>query len=255
MPDATLKDLFGAELLMRYDASDASKLFTDTAGTIAATNGSEVKCWKPTADAVLNVNLTNANGPQFQTNYASSGYAALVFDGVNDAMLNTTTGLSTGQRAFVLAVFTWIGAAGTLWCRGNGSAWLRGFCSTTGDQQQDSVVGLNSSSGLPTGRRVAAFVAGANQSQVDSLGFSGGSRANQVPATTSAAFTVGALNTGSLSQFGNFAVNEIVVVGAACEWGQVLRGATLLRSKWGITDPNAVPQQPATGFPLTRLVN
>ena len=253
MPDATLKDLFGAELLMRYDASDASRLFTDTAGTIAATNGAEVKCWKPTADAAFNVNLTNANGPQYQANYASSGYAALVFDGVNDVLLNAATGLSSGQRASVLLVHTWIGPAGTSWCRGNSTAWLRGYhANTTSDgMQQPSAIFSNT---VPSGRRVMASVAGSGQSQIDILGFSSGDRTN-FASGISGALTIGALNTGSLSQFGNFALHEILVIGSNCEWGQVLRGAALLRSKWGITDPNAVPQQPATGFPLTRLVN
>lgn len=242
MPDATFSNLFSPELLLHYDASDAASLFTDTGGTSAASNGNEVKCWKPASDATLAVNLTNANGPTYRSNYASSGYAALEFDGTNDALLNTSTGMTTGQRAFVLAAFTFIGASNTLWCRGNGAAWQRGLCSTTTDALQDSGVGTITSSGIPSARRVTAWVAGANQSQVDSLGFSAGNRSNHTPGTLTAAFTVGALNTGSLSQFGNFALHEIMVIGANCEWGQVIRGAKILRNKWGVTDPNALPQ-------------
>ena len=252
MADATLANLFSAELLLHYDASDAASLFTDTSGTSAASNGNEVKCWKPQSDAALAVNLTNSAGPAYRSNYSSSGYAALEFDGSNDALLNTSTGMTTGQRAFVLAAFTWIGSSNTLWCRGNGAAWQRGLCSTTSDALQDSSVGTITSSGITSGKRVAAWVAGANQSQVDSLGFSAGNRSNHTPGTLSAAFTVGALNTGSLSQFGNVAVHEIVVVGANCEWGNVLRAAKLLRTKWGVTDPNATPQYSAGGV---RMVN
>lgn len=257
MPTATLTDLFGAELLLHYDAGDAASLFSDTAGTSLAGDGVEVKCWTPQSDAALQVNLTNANGPTRRVNYAATGFAALEFDGVNDALQSTAAGLTTGQRAFVLSAFTWIGAsANTLWCRGNGSAWQRGYCAPTTDALQDSGMGIFGTGTQPTGRRVVAWCAGANQSQVDSLGFCAGNRSNHTPANLSGAFSVGALNTGSLSQFGNFAMHEIVVIGANCEWGQVLRAATLLRSKWSVTDPNATPQTSAAvgGLPLGRLV-
>jgi len=252
MADAVYADLFGSDILLHYDASDATSLFTDTACTTAASDGNEVKGFTPQADADLAINLTGTNGPAYAANYSSTGYPALVFDGSNDALLNSSTGMATGQRAFVLIAETWIAGSGTGWNRGNGGDWQRGFFSTTSCGMQDSVVGLISFA-TPAGRRVTSHVAGANQSQTDCLGVCGGTRSNQTPAGLSGAFTLGALNTGALSQFGNFALHEVMVIGEDCEWGQVLRAAKIMRDKWGITDPNAMPQAPGGGgasFPL-----
>jgi len=254
MADATFADLFGAELYLHYDASDASKLFTDTGGTSAASNGNEVKCVKPQADASLAVNLTNTNGPTYRSNYASSGYAALEFDGVNDALQNLTTGIGTATRGFVLIASTPLNA-GTNWCRGSGgSVFLRGFAGTTSDAMQNASL-TTSVSGVPSGRRVTAYCAGQNQSQIDALGFSAGSQTNYITSDLTGAFTLGAIYTGSLSQFHSMAFYECLVIGPNCEWGQVLRAAKILRNKWGITDPNALPQAVAAGKPSSPFLS
>jgi hypothetical protein len=243
MADATYEDLLGSDILLHYDVLDAASLFTDTGGTSAASNGNEVRCIKPQSDAALQVNLTNSTGPTYRSNYASSGYPALEFDGVNDALLNVSTGITTGQRLFVLCAFTFIGSSNTLWCRGNGSFWCRGLCSTTVDGFQSTTSGGSAqTASMPAGRRVTAWAMGSSQSQVDALGFSAGNNANASD-SMSGAFTLGALNTGSLSQYGNFAMHEVMVVAGSCEWGQVLRSAKIMRNRWGVTDPNATPQK------------
>lgn len=246
MADATFADLFGDELYLHYDASDASKLFTDAGGTSAASDGNEVKCIKPQADAFFQVNLTNANGPAYRSNYASSGYAALEFDGTNDVLQNLSTGIGTATRGFVLFASTPLNS-GTNWCRGaSGSVFLRGFPGTTSEAMQNASLTL-SMTGLASGRRVTAYVGGANQSQIDALGFSVGNQVNYITSGLTGAFTLGAIYTGSLSQFHQMAFYECLVIGPNCEWGQVLRAAKILRNKWGITDPNALPQAASGG--------
>lgn len=244
MADATFVDLFGTDILLHYDASDAASLFTDTGGTTAAVDGNEVRCWKPQSDASLAINLTNSAGPTYRANYSASGYPALEFDGVNDALLNSSTGLTTSQKVFILAVYDTIGSSGTVWARGNTGAWLRAFFSSGAELlQTSSGTGANIAMGLSADKRVMAYVAGTGQTQLDALGFSAGVQASGMPPSLTGAVTVGALNTGSLSQFGGMAFHELMVIDGTCEWGQVLRGAKLLRAKWGITDPNATPQK------------
>lgn len=238
--DATLTDLLGSDILLHYDVNNAASLFTDTGGTMSASNGNEVKCVKPQADAAFQVNLSNSTGPTYRSNYAASGYAALEFDGVNDALLNASTGMSTGQKTFIITAYTWISAAGTLWNRGN-SQWTRAYGSSTTMGIQDSLGGFVTAA-APAAKIVGCFVAGSGQTQIDLLGFSTGDLHNSVSGSLTGAFTAGALNTGSLSQFGNFALHELLVIGAGCEWGQVLRASKLLRTKWGVSDPNSTPQ-------------
>ena len=238
---ATLTEILGdGAVVMHYDASGSSVLFTDTAGTAAvASDGQSVKCWRPEPDAALQVNLTETtNAPTYTASDSGSGYKAVTFDGSNDVLSNSSTGLSTGQRVFIAAVFRFIGATNTLWNRGT-SAWQRGLCSTTADGLQTSDGILINASGIPTGRRAAVWVARESQTEVNSYGFCVGNRSSGTPVTLNSSFHLGAL-TGA-SQFGNFALNEIVLISDDCEWGQVLRAATMLRYKWGITDLSPDP--------------
>lgn len=259
MPDATFTSLFGTDLLLHYDVTDSASLFTDTGGTSAASNGNEVKCLKPQLDAALQVNLTNANGPIYRSNYSSTGYAALEFDGVNDALVNTSTGL-TSTRFFTLSVITPISTQGTIWNRGstvanmartywNGSAGSYLFQSLGGTND----FGTNFT--LATGKICIATVLGSDQSQIDSLGFSGGRQNHVLSSSIAEHFNVGVSNFSGFTQFGNFAFHEMLLIGADCEWGQVLRGAKILRNKWGITDPNGTPQAGGTSRPSSPFLS
>lgn len=108
---ATLFQLLGSALALHYDASDASKLFTDTGGTVLVADGNTIKCWKPNSDAALQVNLTEAtNGPTYRANYSATGFAGVEFDGVNDALEQLTTGFVPGSRMSSLAVVSPISA-------------------------------------------------------------------------------------------------------------------------------------------------
>lgn len=255
MPNATLADLFGVNLLLHYAADGASKLFTDTGGTAPAADGNAIKCWKPEAAAVYQVNLTEGtNGPAYRADYAGTGYKALEFDGTNDVLSNSAPGFGTGEGGFFLSVYTPIGASNTIWSRGNsGSHYIRHLGATTAGSIQSSVGGPVASGTLPNARRCVACAFQSAQSQIDVLGFSGGNQTNWVSASLSAWFQVGAFNTGSptFSQHGNFALHEVAVISTGSEWGQVLRAAKVLRNKWGITDPNTMPQAAAAGGLMT----
>lgn len=259
MADATLADLFGSNLLMHYMADGASKLFTDTGGTVAANDGDAIKCWKPESDAAWQVNLTETtNGPAYRANYASSGYKALEFDGSNDVLSNSAPGFSTSQRCHILAAVTPIGASNTLWHRGSSAShYYRALIATTTMGSAGSGGTGPTASSLTNAKRVAAYAFHSDCTEVNCYGRSAGNNSDMLTASVSAWFVLGAFNTGtpSFSQFGNFALHEIVVVHDDVEWGQVIRGATILRNKWGVADQNSLPQAVAAGSlnPITSV--
>jgi hypothetical protein len=253
MADAVYADLFGSDILLHYDASDATSLFTDTACTTAASDGNEVKGFTPQADADLAINLTGTNGPAYAANYSSTGYPALVFDGSNDRLGATTTGL-TGDRFFVIVAYTPIsGSASTVWWRGSITRLARLLYVGTGATQTQLQTGINSSYisiGLPSGISSKVCVA----SDVGDAGFQLASLTNVVGNTADGldnampeTFYLGAGDNSGWYQGANIAFHEILLVGSLCEWGQVIRGAKIMRDKWGITDPNAMPQAPGGG--------
>jgi hypothetical protein len=257
MADATILDLLGTDIHLHYDVSDAALIFEDTSGTDAAEDGDVVKCLKPTAHAVLAVNLTEAtNGPTYAANYSGSGYPAIVFDGTNDLLRNGSTGATAG-RFFGLCVLTPVGV-GRVWARGNSTTAYSSLyinSSTVPRYQSHNGTTLTDLTITTSGRVCVAQCFGANQQQIDGLGASSGtsSATSPVHASLAAELTLGALWTGSASQFGSVAFHELLIIGGSCEWGQVLRAAKLLRTKWGITDPNGTPQSASGGgIPIAR---
>ena len=258
MADATYQDLFSTDILLHYDASAASTIFEDTGGTDAAEDGDVVKCLKPTSISALSAALTEAtNGPAYRANYASSGYAALEFDGTNDILGNTAAGLSA-VRFFVLYCVTIIsGTSGTLWWRGDGlTHFLRNYISATNTPAFQTAGGTAFFTTLSavTGRMVLATVFGDNQNQLDSLGICVGNKSTgTVSASVADRLYIGAGYNAGVYQPANIAFHEMLYIAGTVEWGQVLRGAKLMRSKWGITDPNGTPQAASGGgIPIAR---
>lgn len=256
MADATYTDLFGSEIFLHYDASDATSLFTDTGGTSSASDGNEIKCIKPQADAALLVNLTNANGPTYNSNYNATGYPGLKFDGVNDALFAATTGLTAG-RFFVLLAFDRPSSLGTRvqWFRGNSAShYVQSFASANAlsfDQNGGSGgYSVVTPGGSISGPQVLAYAIGSNNQQVDGLNIAAAKSGN-VSASITEEFILGAQRiAGTLALFDTFSFREMLLIGDNCEWGQVIRGAKILRNKWGVTDPNALPQAASAGNPM-----
>lgn len=254
MANATFANLFSTDLLLHYDVSDAASLFSDTGGTTAASDGGPTRALGPQSDAALQVFLTNSNGPTYRSNYASSGYPALEFDGVNDALVQATTGLTAGVRFFVLLVMTPIAGAGTAWSRGtSASHFSRLYISTAPTYLGQSVGGASTfsqSASFASGKICIAMTLGDNQNQIDGLGQCiGTQQTGTVSESLNAKFSLGVADFSGLTQYGNFAFHELLLIGQNCEWGQVLRGAKILRNKWGITDPNALPQAASAAKP------
>ena len=245
---ASYTDLLGSEILLHYDVSDSSTLFTDEACTSAASDGNEVKGVTSQSDAALSPNMTGANGPTYRANYAASGYAALEFDGVNDRLGNATTGL-LAERFFVLAAYTPIsGADETIWCRGSiAGPFVRFLYIGTGALQsyvQTRESGSVYSFQLPTGvsSKVVVVVEAANElTQVSSGTSTYGKATDAIDASLTEKFYFGAGENSGIYQPANAAIHEIMLVGKNAEFGQVVRASTIMRDKWGVADNNALP--------------
>lgn len=158
MANATFANLFGSDLLLHADASAPSSLFTDAACTSLASDASEVKGCTQQSDATITTPFTGTNGPTYRANYASSGYPALEFDGVNDRLGVSGVGLTISDF-MVLCCFTRIsGTASTVWYRGNNIAnVIRQLY--TGDAGHQIQYGIASSYSGPT---ISTSVTGRN---------------------------------------------------------------------------------------------
>lgn len=75
-------------LLYQLSASDTANLWANDAKSTPVSNGSVVAAWTPKAGSITTdaLQTNNTLRPLWSSNYASSGYPAVVFDGSNDAM-------------------------------------------------------------------------------------------------------------------------------------------------------------------------
>lgn len=76
-------------LVYHLDALAPTSLWADDAKTTAATNGSVVAVWSPNALSSVTtdaIQTSNTKRPLYRTNYSSSGYPAVEFDGSNDEL-------------------------------------------------------------------------------------------------------------------------------------------------------------------------
>ena len=92
VPAFTPASISGLQLWL--DASDASTLFTDSAGTTAATaNGDPVGRWADKSGNARHATQTDGTKKPSRTNSAQNALTGLTYDGVND-FLNASTGLT-----------------------------------------------------------------------------------------------------------------------------------------------------------------
>ena len=90
VPAFTPASISGLQLWL--DASDASTLFTDSAGTTPATaDGDPVGCWRDKSGNGYHVTQTDGTAKPLRQNSAQNGRMAINFDGINDRLIRSST--------------------------------------------------------------------------------------------------------------------------------------------------------------------
>jgi len=103
VPAFTPASISGLQLWL--DASDASTLFTDSAGTTAATaDGDPVGCWKDKSGNAKNATQPNGTKKPLLKINAKNSKNTIRYDGVDDGMINAV-GLTSGTYSGVIHVF------------------------------------------------------------------------------------------------------------------------------------------------------
>jgi len=124
----TIYTVLGSRIIGEWAADVPSNIFTDTAGTTLATNGDAVAAWGPTSYSLtsgLATQTTAGSRPIYRSNYASSGYPAIEFDGSNDGLLipHVSAWNSTGVTAFCVCSADTISNWRWAWLRSPNQSW------------------------------------------------------------------------------------------------------------------------------------
>jgi len=103
VPAFTPASISGLQLWL--DASDGSTLFTDSAGTTAATaDGDPIGCWKDKSGNAKNAIQANGQKKPVLKINAKNSKNTIRYDGVDDSMANAV-GLTSGTYSGVIHVF------------------------------------------------------------------------------------------------------------------------------------------------------
>lgn len=118
--------------MLEWAADEPSTIYEDTGGTDTAEDGDPVASWRSTANgslSLLSSQSTLANRPVYRSNYASSGYPAIEFDGSNDGLLMPhDAALSiTNQTIFIVAKADTLSAWRMLLSKVGNSSWTTGI--------------------------------------------------------------------------------------------------------------------------------
>lgn len=243
-------------LLHQLDTSVIGTMFSDTGKTTQITNGGTVAAWAApngsiTTDAVQS---TSASRPTYRSNYGSSGYPGLEFDGSNDQM---SIAHSSGWNASIIDVFIVLtstnnGAPGSfrgihskfgndLWTTGWGAVYATGWLSFGAAAYNNEEVFARINQRILMHLHYEAAKNGCDQG--DSI--YAGSRMGSGPTNTTANVLIGGAPGGTYPFAG--AMHEIAVYTGGETDQDVLTIKNTLRAKWGlasISGGTAKPQHP-----------
>tara|TARA_R110000868_G_scaffold189551_1_gene432576 strand:+ start:362 stop:1153 length:792 start_codon:yes stop_codon:yes gene_type:complete len=245
-------------LVYQLDASVAGSLWADDAKTTAATDGGVVAVWSPNASGSVTtdaIQTTNTKRPLYRSNYSSSGYAAIEFDGSNDLL---TVAHSTSFNSSVYDMFlVWtpvaIGSGDTMiFGKITNSGWNDGvsMCHSGAlvyagaPNYSDISITSVLSNGLKTMAAVKLKAADRSYLAVrsDNIIFPTRSTLATAPATTSTAvLNIGGPGTAGGGNFTNSAIHELRIYTGEETLSTRLSVYAELAKKWGLTTLSTVP--------------
>lgn len=245
-------------LLYQLDAAAIATLFSDTAKTTQMANGGSVAAWTApngsiTTDAVQS---TSASRPTYRSNYASSGYAAVEFDGTDDAMSvahsvawnNSIVDMFLVLTSTSLASGTYRGLVGKWtngsWNDGWGAAYALGNFSSGAPTYSNTIC-----KGLVNSRILihCHFESGCNGCEQGPV--YGGGLNGTGPASNTASVFIGRADAIGAYHFQG-AINEIRIYGGGETDATIINVKNALRAKWGL---NSIVS--GGSRPLSRLLN
>lgn len=119
-------------LIYKLDASALASIWADDGKTVQASDGSVVAAWTSSGSLTTDaVQATNGNRPLYRSNYASSGYAGVEFDGVSSDELTVAHDASLNASVydiwFVITPLRLTGAFQGVFVKSTTSAWNDGI--------------------------------------------------------------------------------------------------------------------------------
>lgn len=249
-------------LVYQLDALAASSLWADDAKTTAASDGGVVAVWSPNAASTVTtdaIQTSNTKRPLYRTNYSSSGYPAIEFDGSNDELQCAHSTSFSGSVYDLFAVITPI-AVGTgdklIFAKLTNVSWNDGLSMSHNGTTLMSGAAvynqLSATGGLANGLRTLIY---AKLKVSDRAIFSirdnlvipvRSTSATAVSATSTSAFCIGG-STPAGGFFTNTAYHELRIYTDELSLSDRLSVFSTLASKWGLTT--------APGTSAPRMVN
>lgn len=239
-----------SSLVYQLDALAASSLWADDAKTTAASNGGVVAVWSPNASSAVTTDAlqtSNTKRPLYRSNYSSSGYPAVEFDGSNDELQCAHSTSFSASVYDLFLVITPVNTTGEVFFFGKvtNSNWNDGFTVS-----RDTTT-LRSGSPLYTEMQITgALSAGVKTLVAVKLKVSDrtligvradnfifplrSTSASAVSTTSTAALCIGGTTPGG-GFYASAAIHELRIYTGELSLSDRLSVFSTLTSKWGLT--------------------
>lgn len=240
-------------LLYQVDSSVIETMFSDMSKTAQITNGGGVAAWAGpngsiTTDALQS---TAGNRPTYRSNYSSSGYPAIEFDGANDCL---SVAHSSGWNVSILDVFLVLTPSSSAGDRGiltkfSNNAWSDAWGIVfSASRFYAGAPAYTSITATPTsGSRMLIHVHFENAKNCGQFGVHyGGSATGSGPANNSAAVNIGRADPSGYFFVGG--MNEIRVYAGGETEQSIVDVKQAMRSKWGLPSVAVGSSRPSSTF-------
>lgn len=250
-------------LIHAVDVSDAASMFSDTSKTTPIVNAATVAAMVPASGSTVAIDALQATAnkrPTYYSNYSSSGYPGLVFDGSNDelAVVHDAGFVATSYDFFAVLTMVSITGQKLIMAKLTNSSWNDGLClacnagTLQGGAPSYSRFGI--SSVFTVGVRTLVWGRSALNNTLIYTATSGNVQVADLPrsgAVASCASTVSysiGSGSGGGSFFSNFVLHELQIRTASESVGEAMTRARGLENKWGINTYSSGSSRPSSPF-------
>lgn len=250
-------------LIHAVDASDAASMFSDTGKTTPIVNAATVAAMVPVSGSLVAIDCLQSTAnkrPLYHSNYSSSGYPGLQFDGSNDELtvVHDAGFVSTSYDFFAVVTMVSITGQKLIAAKLTNSSWNDGLslvCNAgTLEGGAPSYSRFNQAGVWVAGTRTVIWGRSATSNTLVYIGKPGDVQIFDRPRSGSAAscastvsYSIGS-GSGGGSYFASFVLHELQIRIATESVGAAITRARALENKWGVNTYSSGSSRPSSPF-------
>lgn len=250
-------------LIHAVDVSDANSMFSDTSKTTPIVNAATVAAMVPVSGSLVAIDCLQSTAnkrPLYHSNYSSSGYPGLQFDGTNDELtvVHDAGFVATSYDFFAVVTMVSITGQKIIAAKLTNSSWNDGIslgCNAgTLEGGAPSYARFNQSGVWVAGTRTLVWGRSKLNNTMIYIAKAGDIQIFDRPRTgavascaSTVAYSIGS-GSGGGSFFASFVLHELQIRVSTESVGEAITRARALENKWGINAYSSGSSRPSSPF-------